>query len=455
VLWPWIFVSLLGSGLLEVIRVQRARLRRWRAAAAANGLKVVQASNLWASRSRLVAQADPITVRIEGCARGGTRIVIVVPGQPGFSEVRIRRFDLFKPEALDISIGDEAFDRTFTVDGPMRLLCVLLDAEARRLLLEVKAENSVEIVDGEIRAEMFDDQLPDVLPLLLRLARRFAERTDIKQCLATNARRDPEAGVRLCNLLALVRECAWDPLTGKVLHKACSDPSPRVRLQAAMALGAEGHKVLTKLALHADDDCSAQAVRALGRELPFDRTQAILDGALRKDHVQTAHACLKVLGLIGTTEAVIALARMMAHDQGELAPAAAQALGVTGNAAAEPPLIRALQHERMDIRVAAANALGRVGSVAAVLPLKEAAERSWPGRDLHRAAHQAIAEIQSRLAGATPGQLSLAGAETGQLSLAQDEAGQLSLATHQAGQVSLAPDGPGKLPLKPARGDAE
>lgn len=76
--------------------------------------------------------------------------------------------------------------------------------------------------------------------------------------------------------------------------------------------------------------------------------------------------------------------------------------------------------------MAAANALGRIGSVAAVLPLREAAERSWLDRELRRVTRLAIAEIQSRLQGASPGQLSLAQAEAGQLSLATNPAGQLS-----------------------------
>lgn len=91
--------------------------------------------------------------------------------------------------------------------------------------------------------------------------------------------------------------------------------------------------------------------------------------------------------------------------------------------------------------VAAADALGRIGSVGAVLPLKEAAESSWFDRDFRRAARQAVAEIQSRLQGALPGQLSLAGTEAGQLSLAQAETGQLSLAKDPAGQLSLGDDG--------------
>jgi hypothetical protein len=75
-----------------------------------------------------------------------------------------------------------------------------------------------------------------------------------------------------------------------------------------------------------------------------------------------------------------------------------------------------------------------------VLPLKETAERFESDPDLSRATRQAIAEIQSRLPGASPGQLSLAGAEVGQLSLAQGDAGQLSLVNDPGGQLSLQPE---------------
>ena len=71
-----------------------------------------------------------------------------------------------------------------------------------------------------------------------------------------------------------------------------------------------------------------------------------------------------------------------------------------------------------------------------MLPLKEAAER-FPDRELGQATRQAIAEIQSRLPAALPGQLSLAGTEAGQLSLAQADVGQLSLANNPGGQISL------------------
>lgn len=244
------------------------------------------------------------------------------------------------------------------------------------------------------------------------------------------------------NLRLLVREFPGEPGTLDTLRNAAwSDLSLEIRLRAASELGVEGHPVLVALAESMVDDLvSAQAVSALKQILPFERVRAILDLSLRRRRLQTARACLEVLGYSGDAADIDMLAKVMALEQGELAVTAALALGVTGCAAAEPPLILALQGETTDdVRVAAAKALGRVGSAAAVLPLKEATERSAGNPEILRALRQAIAEIQSRLPGASPGQLSLAGVEVGQLSLAQAEAGQLSLAADPAGQLSLQP----------------
>jgi HEAT repeat protein len=461
----WIYLLLLG-GLLygggtlrDILQSQARRLRMWRNAATACGLSVVGSTSAWAGRLKLEAKAGLLEVRIESAqpVNVGTRIVAVVPGPPGFREVRIRR-ETWGQEMPEIETGDEAFDRAFRIEGPTRLVCMLLDAEVRGLLLRANATSLVKIVGGELQAEMFDKQFAGVLPLLLKLGRRFTQKEDVVQCLVDNVLQDPEAGVRLSNLSVLVLECARSPRTDEVLRTACSDRSPKVRLRAAIELGPEGRGVLVELAESTEDDeCSARAVRALGRELPFERTTAILENALRgpsqfyaiggRRRMQTACACLETLGAIGTAEAVDILAKVLAQEESEIAAAAAQALGRTGSATAEPLLIPALSRQREDLRVAAAEALGHVGSVAAVLPLKEAAERLRWDADLTRAARQAIAEIQYRQPGASPGQLSLAGAEAGQLSLAQAEAGQLSLATDPAGQLSLSSKEAGELSL--------
>jgi HEAT repeat protein len=116
----------------------------------------------------------------------------------------------------------------------------------------------------------------------------------------------------------------------------------------------------------------------------------------------------------------------MSMEKGDLAVAAAEALGATGSPAAEAPLLAALERDIPDLRVAAARALGRVGTAAAVVPLKDAEGRAGDSA-FSRAARQAIAEIQARLPGASPGQLSIASGESGTLSLVDDERGRLSL----------------------------
>jgi hypothetical protein len=317
----------------------------------------------------------------------------------------------------------------------------LLDAEARRLLLEAQEKSGVVITAGELRTVLSgDEKLADVLALLLAIRKRFLPPVNVLQRLVANAAGDPEPGVRLQNLLLLIRELSWSPETDRALRTACSDPVPGIRLRAARELGAEAHGVLLELAESLEDDAvSAEALSIVARELPFERVNAILSLALRRRRLQTASACLESIGRRGAI-AVDMLAKVLERESGELAPAAARALGATASPAAEPSLIQALEREDADVRLAAATALGRVGSAAAVPPLKEAAERSRLDRELHRATRQAIAEIQSRVHGASRGQLSLAGAEAGQLSLAEAEPGQLSLADDPAGQLSLPPE---------------
>jgi HEAT repeat protein len=431
---------------LSVRRDSGRRLRVWHRAATSCGLQVEEVSFSSARRLKLTARAGPVAVRIAG-ARGldeDIEVVVAVPGPPGFSEVSIHRAPRNPvPWVQGIEVGDKPFDKTFYLGGPMRLVCALLDAETRGRLRSVSSECSLELFGGELQAETSDWKLSYVLPRLLDLGRRLSEPRDLAIRLASNAGLDPVAGVRLQSLRCLALESPGDSRTVETLRKACSDTIPKIRLWAARELGPEGRDVLRQLAeSEVDDDCSAQAISALGPELPYETTRAILVRALRGRRIQKARACLEVLSRSGTAAAIEDLAKVMALEKGELAVAAVRALEATGNPAAEPPLIQALKHERWEVQMAAANGLGRLGSTAAVLPLEEAAKRFSLDPDLARAARQAIAEIQARLPDASPGQLSLAGAETGQLSLAT-ESGELSLApADPAGQLSLPPEEP-------------
>ncbi len=416
-------------------------------AAASSGLQVMEVFG----RSGFKARAGPLEVWIadSGQETPRVRIEILIPGSPDFYSVRIRPESFMPaPWVREIEIGDESFDNTFSIEGPIRLVRALFDAEMRRLIAQANSKNRLEISYNRLRTEASDEELPHILPLLIDLGQRFTQSMDIPRRLAEIASRDPEAGVRLQNLLLLIREFPGNPATVEALRTACSDVNPEIRLRAAKELGAEGRGVLLKLAESVENDAvSAQAVSLLNEELAVERLTAILDQALRGHHMQTARVCVKTLGRRGDAAAVGPLTKLVERERGELAAVAAQALGAIGSADAEPPLLQALQYEDTEVRTAAAKALGRVGSAAAVLPLKEMAESSKFGRDLRRAARQAIAEIQSRLKGATPGQLSLAETEAGQLSIATDPVGQLSLASEDSGKLSLSDDDEGLKPV--------
>ncbi|HEX6862109.1 MAG TPA: HEAT repeat domain-containing protein, partial [Thermoanaerobaculia bacterium] len=355
-----------------------------------------------------------------------TRIVVEAPVAPDFQEVSI--LPQSGSAMWDVTIGDPGFDGQFAIKGPRRQVFALLDADTRGRMRAVNAAGRLEISPGRILAIVGTDRVSDALPSLLAIRKRLATPIDVRRSLVENARRDSESGVRLENLLVLIQELPGDPATVEALRAACSDRLPTIRLRAAKELGAaESRDVLLELANGLEDDAwSAEAVSILDRELPVERVKALLDRAWSTGRLQTALACVEVLGHSGAA-AVEPLSELLALQNAELAAAAATALGATDSPAAEPWLIPALQSEHEVLRVAAAKALRRVGSVAAVLPLKEAHERSsWLDIDFRQVTRQAMAEIQSRVQGGSPGQLSLT-EEAGQLSLAEDPAGQLSL----------------------------
>jgi hypothetical protein len=443
-MWDIALVVLSGAAIVS-LRIQESRrcLRDWKDAVESRGFQVVETSAGW--NPRLRARAGLVYVRIEIFGDRGrfNRILVEAPAAPEFRAVSIRPESSFET-GREIEVGAKSFDDAFFIAGPPRLMLALLDSETRRLLTRLSAKSRFTIASGHLSAIVARDKLEEVLPLLLDAQKRFAPPVEVPKRLAENANGDPEPGVRLQNLLVLIHELSWAPVGAEALRKACSDPSPEIRLRAARQIGDEAHGVLLDLAESLEDDAvSAEALTILDRELPLERVNAILGFAMRRRRLMAARVCLESIGRRGAASGVGLLAKILEREHGELARVAAEALGAIGSQAAEPSLIQALQRDEPAIRVAAAQALGRAGSAEAVLPLKEAVERSRLDLELRRATRQAIAEIQSRAQGASPGQLSLTGAEAGQLSLAQAEEGQLSLASDPAGQLSLRDDSHG------------
>ncbi|HEY7215250.1 MAG TPA: hypothetical protein VIC28_11505, partial [Thermoanaerobaculia bacterium] len=207
------------------------RVQAWLDTAASCGLQVMEIIGRWG----LKARAGPLEVLIENSRQDPprVRIGIVIPGPPDFYNVSIRPESLIPgPWVREIEIGDASFDKTFSIEGPLRLVYALLNAEMRRLLVQANGKNRLEIYFGRLRSEASDEEVPHILPVLLDLGQRFAQSVDIPRRLAENAQRDPEAGVRLQNLLLLIRELPGEVATVEALRTACSDPSPAIRLRA-------------------------------------------------------------------------------------------------------------------------------------------------------------------------------------------------------------------------------
>ncbi|PYQ41337.1 MAG: hypothetical protein DMF77_16090 [Acidobacteria bacterium] len=373
--------------------------------------------------------------------RRGTRIVVDAPDRGIVSlslspETRVTAWAKQRG-AREIETGDDEFDDDFYVTGPSTIVRAVLSRDTRALLCTLLVEVDLEIVGGELRGVVIQGLnsparhgllLSRTLPLLLDAAHRLRWPADTAGQLAHNATTDREPRVRRENLLALVREYPDAPATRETTRAACGDPSDDVRTRAAIALGDEGRSTLLEVARRedADDVAAGRAIAALDDHLTIEDAKEILGRALRSRRTETAHECLASLGRRADATAVPVIAKVLAIENGELAVTAARALGETGLPGAEAPLLAALERDTLALRVAAAGALGRVGSAAAVLPLKEI-ETQYRDDATRRAARQAVAAIQSRLPGASPGQLSLASADAGALSLAEDETGRLSL----------------------------
>jgi HEAT repeat protein len=426
----------------------RTRGEAWRRAAREAGVTDLVSTDLLGIETGVTGKVGMLRVTLERYQRGrhekGTRIVIDGLGHPSY-EFALRKEGLGSAiekafGEREIELGDDEFDRRAYIHGSPRVVHAVLHGDTRPLVGELidgriptgesgflKAR--VAVSDGALRAEIQEKafqpggvRLPEALVTLVKAARGLVLPDDVPARLAENVRNDPLPQVRLSNLLTLVREYPGYEATKGALQAACEDFDDEVRLRAAMALGEEGRKVLLQIASSTDvaDGQSARAVSALGEHLGREDAQRILAQALEGRRRASARAAALALGRIGGPEVVGPLGRTLHEEDDTLVVSAAQALGAIGDPAAEPPLIAALDREGPTVWPAIAEALGKVGTAAAVAPLREMAGRFPFDLGLRRASRQAIAEIQSRLTGATPGQLALADGGSGQLSLAEE-----------------------------------
>ena len=442
---PLVFFLLAGGGaalsLYAAVSRSRERADSWRAAATEAGLTDITLSTIVGFVSGLSGRVDSLEVRLETYHQGkkekGTRVTISGLNHHGQLA--------FRPESLgtrigksigrtEIELGDRDFDDMVYLQGSPELACAIFDAQTRRQVLRlleglvdrpghphtVDFDGIVVLDNDELRLEMKDPRwgcppaLPLVLPALIATAQRLVRPSDMAGRLVHHIQEDPLVKVRLTNLRVLLESHPQHRRTRQALMDLRGDPNEEIRLRAALELGEPGRPVLIEIASSRDSDDAhaAAAVAGLGEQLPEERAEAILVQSLEARRGATALACVEALGQRRGPRVVRLLARVLLAKDGTLAAAAARALAGTGEAAAEAPLIEALAGDSPEVLEAVAQALQRLGTAAAVMPLREASERVSDGA-LRRAARQAVATIQSRLQGASPGQLSLAAGERG------------------------------------------
>ncbi|MET0556503.1 MAG: HEAT repeat domain-containing protein [Vicinamibacteria bacterium] len=414
---------------------RRRRVTARRDVAVACGLTDVAlgpAGGLTGRKGRLEVAMRPY--RDQSRIGEGTRIVIggLLPGlrlaQPGIGARLWRALG-----ERDLEVGDPGFDSAALLHGPALEVRALFDATTRaaaRTALEAFASLTVE--RGQLTADS-DEATGGARPrlvaadleILLDLARRLRPPETPQSRLAQIAHADPLATVRAQALATLTESEPRHPETRTALRAALTDASPALRLQAARELGDEGASTLLALAddFAAGDALSAEALAALGDRFTVEQARRILQRAAVTDRAACARAALAVVARGGAAE-VAAIADVLARSSEPIRAAAAAALGTIAAPSAIAPLRSALRAQSFVVAAAAARALGSCGSADEVEPLREVEAR---GGDVGRAAREAVAAIQSRLSGATPGQVSLAGGDAGRVSVVDSPGGRVSL----------------------------
>lgn len=329
----------------------------------------------------------------------------------------------------DVEFGDPDFDELVYARGSELLLTALLDHTTRPLVFGLVnrggrvAGGILRLSDPDVRAGDVPGTVQDLLETVAHLDRP----ADLVERLCAIARRDPQPGARLHALSLLTGRMADDPRVRVVCRELLDAPEEELRLAAATFMGEEGRASLLAIARNVpgDNPNAVRAIRVLGRRLAGDEAGDILDAARRADCRGVVLAAIDALALIGDGAALRRLPMVRTLGDAELAVGVVTALGRSGNPAAEGRLISALDDERPSVIRAAVEALGRVGTVAAIPWLRRLAEGGE--HSLRGPARQAMAAIQSRLPGASPGQLSIATGEEGQLSMADDRGGRVAL----------------------------
>jgi hypothetical protein len=402
----------------------------WKLAAARLGLKKVRrrawfhGPGVWYS-----GEVDGFIVQVQDCggdradatpwAAPSTRVMRILVEAPGGwpHNVQLHRRTTDK-DGDGWLTGDAEFDTRIRVDGSEAHALALLDQRTRKAALALVGEYGGALDSGLLYCDVrpADANMVTLVACVRRivdLAAHLAAAADPPTCLHRNSHEDPLARVRLRNLTTLVEHFAAHPMTQLACRAALEDPDHEIRLKAATALGADGHEALTALALGRDapEPLAAEAASQAVKGLP-------------------ATAALELFGTLVT------------HWRVPVLIAALGALAERHLAEATPTVLPLLHPSTHDVRIAAVVTLGVIATTEAIEVLHTAAASHPFDLELHRVVNAAVSAIQSRVAGAGPGQLSLAVSDAGQVSLSGPGVAQGQVSLASPGDTHATPDTP-------------
>lgn len=169
---------------------------------------------------------------------------------------------------------------------------------------------------------------------------------------------------RRLRAIGVVGRKRFSMATGE-LRKALTDPSPRIRREAAIALarmgGDDAAEALLAHVIEHPELLDEEVVEALGR-IPSPQTEKMLLELLNDPRSILRRSAAKTLGRIGSTAAVPHLiAAAQEEEDVEMRRAALQALRHLEANEAEPVIALALLDPHPSVRVAAAEAVSELG----------------------------------------------------------------------------------------------
>lgn len=406
----------LASGMKEVGRVHGFRMRKSgrRAASGARGDELLQVDLIFVPAREADTAHNELVVSLSSPW---------LPPSIAFSAEK---------GTGDVVTGDTAFDDAVEALGNPTMLAALLGTDVRDRVRRLVGWDGVlrgQTITWRMRTAFSANDILWSTTQVVELAERLTspEGGGICERLARNARKDAEAGVRLWNLTLLQQTFPERPETQAASAAALADRDPWVRLAAARFLPIEGASVLKELLADpsSPDQAAAESAALLGARLGVEEAGPLLLTALKVRSGSARRQVVSELGRLRYTPAFGALCVLLGRSEPRLAAAAAGALASLADVRAERHLLDALRREASELTTAIARALGAIGTVAAVQPLLELQTQARTSAETRQALREAVAAVQSRLAGAEAGQLTLASmsAEAGRLSLTAPMAG--------------------------------